>query len=249
MRSYRNTPPTISTTGFTLIEVVIAVGLLAIISTMIFQSLSQTFTTRDMLDRSQTSLHGARVAIQRLSDDLASTFLSPYKIKGYTDEKQPTRFLGNAKELTLTSMTHLRLFRNVRESDQSELTYLLEDDPKAGRQNLVRKEYKRIEIERAADQEPVSLVLVEGVHDFKLRYCNGEKGEWTEEWDTTKSDFKDKLPLAVEVSIVVNPDPENDKPLEDDLFTLKTIAFIERLFEQARSGNQKLTGCSDEKLF
>src|SRR5207245_4529841 len=60
--------------GMTLIEVMVAIAIVAILGTMIWTAFSQTATNRRIIESAQDRYHAAAIAMDRISRDLQSAF-------------------------------------------------------------------------------------------------------------------------------------------------------------------------------
>ena len=109
--------------GFTLLEVVVALGVLALIGTLTFSTIASALNTRDLLEKDDRVNHYARVAMTRLRRDLSLAYLTKNTSALNTYR---TIFVGkdNSEEdrVWFASLSHLRLYRDARECDQTELT-------------------------------------------------------------------------------------------------------------------------------
>lgn len=115
---------------------------------------------------------------------------------------------GEADRLRFSSLSHLRLFKDAKESDQCKVSYeILASQEEGGGQNLVRREEAWLDATAEVKADP--LVLVENVKSFNIEYYDLAKGEWVKEWDTEKADWQGKLPLATRVTLsFADPDDE-----------------------------------------
>ena len=100
----------INSYGFTLLEILIAVFILAIVLLTIFTSYTGTFRIIDEAE-SQADTYGmARIALERMLEDLESIYF-PKTSKTLESEGatiQPTRFVGEDKEIKERSADSLR---------------------------------------------------------------------------------------------------------------------------------------------
>lgn len=202
--------------GFTLIEVVVALGVMALIGLMSWQALSGSMQARDFLEEEEAFQRSANSALARLEHHLALAYLTDNLTAVNTYQ---TVFIakdgGERDELWMASLGHRRRFRDSRESDQTELTFWLEDDPEnEDAYVLLMREAPRID--ERPDEDGGVLPLAHGVQRFDLRFLDTTSGEWIEEWDTTGADQANRLPRAVQVVLVLlgpgQEDPEEKTP-------------------------------------
>jgi general secretion pathway protein J len=181
--------------GFTLVELLIAVAITATIGAMTVGSFVQldraTQLTRAQGDRQAA----ARLALTRLSREVSMAFLSDnFDRRRYRD--RPTLFVGREDELLFTTMAHQRLHRDVRESDQAVVEYVVERDPeRPGEEALFRRSKPRLDDE--PDRGGRKDLVADRVTSFRLRYWDARRGEWAREWTTRSVEHANELPSRV----------------------------------------------------
>ncbi|MDO8527622.1 MAG: type II secretion system protein GspJ [Deltaproteobacteria bacterium] len=212
-----------SSRGFTLIEVLVAVGLISVIMVLIWQATGQTLKAKQRIEKRNEVYHNARVSVDKMVQDISMAFLlsGPSQLGQRQGSPQlKTVFKGEEDSLFFDSLSHLRLFQESKESDSAEVGYKLENDPD-GRDTkmLMRRESKWIDDK--PEEGGVWFPLSYGVKNLKLEYYDAKKGEWQSSWNTD-SDTGPKLPRAVKIKIAFeNPDNKD----EDVMIT--TVAWIE----------------------
>jgi general secretion pathway protein J len=143
------------------------------------------------------------VALTRLARELSQAFLSSdYDRKRYREPL--TVFLGkdrgNEDDLLFTSMSHVRLRRDAKESDQSVLEYTLEPDPDhAGERALFRRE--KAHLDENPDRGGAKAVVCEHVTTFDVQYWDWKRQEWAREWVTNSAEHANVLPTRVKVRL------------------------------------------------
>jgi len=168
--------------GFTLLEVLVAVGLLGFVSLLMVQAIRLSFQAREEIARIEDLNHGAQVALRRMASDISMAYLS-----NHVNPEEPTTatlFDGRQDRLTFSYLGHERRRRGARESDQGIVEYRL-DRGDEGR-ILVRRE------KATPDAEPerggVRETLVAGVKDFRLAYWDEKAEDWKDEWEAIMED-------------------------------------------------------------
>jgi general secretion pathway protein J len=206
--------------GFTLIEVMVSVGIMGVIMVLIWSSTSQSLKSKDRTEARDLLFHSGQVALRKIADDVAVTFLTSQaapataaaaaQAAAETDMK--TFFIGEDRgeqdALRFTSLAHMRLVKNSKESDQCRIAYEVVPDPEEPRAfNLVR--HQQPWLTKTTEVEGRSFVVAEKILRFNVEYYDDRKGDWGKEWDTEKVDWKDRLPLAVRITLVfADPDDE-----------------------------------------
>lgn len=190
--------------GFTLVELLIAVAITAIIGAMTVGSFVQvdraTQLTRAQGDRQAA----ARLALARLSREVSMAFLSDNFDRDRYRERV-TLFVGREDELLFTTMAHQRLHRDVRESDQAVVEYVVDRDPdRPGEEALFRRSKARLddEPERGGRKD----LVADRVASFRLRYWDAQRGDWAREWTTRSVEHANELPSRVRFELEVAKD-------------------------------------------
>jgi general secretion pathway protein J len=198
--------------GLTLLEVMVSIGILAMVGSLIYGAFDGMSRSRRGLSRINDRYHQGRAALSRMSRELQSGFLSVHQPPSEAARVRKTAFIGTTERVDFTSFSHRRLERDSHESDQNEIGYFISRDPESSsKYDLVRRESKYI------DEYPtkggIIQVLAEDVDSFSLQYFEPVTGEWVDTWDSTQlSGQPDRLPSAVKVTVVLNGGP-NDEPL------------------------------------
>ncbi|MBX3181012.1 MAG: prepilin-type N-terminal cleavage/methylation domain-containing protein [Polyangiaceae bacterium] len=194
--------------GFTLLELLVAVTILALVSLLIYGAFSGLRSTRDGVGQVSGRYHEGRSAMQRIARELQGSFLSFNRPIDASLMVRQTAFIGHrgspADRVDFTSFAHRRLDRDSHESDQCELSYFGSPDPKQrGVTDLVRRVSPYIDLE--PDRGGRVQVLATDIDLFQLEYLDPYTGRWQEQWDTTQAlGQKDRLPLQVRVTLVLN---------------------------------------------
>lgn len=231
------------TPGFTLIEVLVSVAIMGIIMTLIWSTTTQSLRTKDRVEKRDLQFHIGRVALRKLGDDLTVAFLSkaarasPASPEATTPATAAASGLktffvgedqGGQDSIKFTSLSHLRLFKNAKESDQCKVMYEVvtsKDDPQV--YNLVRREDPWLD--ETADVKGREMVLISGIKDFDIEYYDSRRNEWMKEWDAQKVDWQSRLPQAVRVRLTF-ANPEDEEDTEENEIQMSTSVVL-TLFE------------------
>jgi general secretion pathway protein J len=184
--------------GFTLLEVMIAVAITAVIGAMaagVYQQVDRAASVaRDQGER----YAGARLALTRMSREVSMAFLSEhYDRARYRD--RPTLFKGDTDKVLFTTMAHVRLVQDAKESDQSVVEYLVQRDPVSGEDALYRREKVRVDDE--PDRGGRTDLVATHVKRLSLRYWDLKRKEWVREWSTRTPEKLNELPTRVRVEL------------------------------------------------
>lgn len=209
--------------GFTLLEVTIAVAITAVMAAMAFGAFRRAAAARDLTDEQEERFAGARVALSRMSSELSQAFLSEHYDHKRFPRERPTLFRGRADGILFASMSHERLVRDARESDQALLEYALDRDADfTGEQALFRREKVRLDDE--PDRGGSRAVLCHHVKSLELAYWDWSKQEWVSQWSTAPGE-RPLLPTRVRVKLTLRMPDGRDQPFE----TQARIAIVRPL--------------------
>lgn len=163
--------------GFTLIEILVAVGLLAMLGIILATSTSALMGSIKDNRTTQELYHVARVALTRMEREIAMAYLSKHQ-----GEKRTTKtvFLGKNNSLTFIYMGHRRMVRGVQESDEGVVEYKLERDRESNGTVLIRRE------KTVVDDQPYKggrkEILAYNVKKLTFAYWDMDKESWQADW-------------------------------------------------------------------
>ena len=196
--------------GFTLIEVLIAMAIVAVMAVMTIGSLSEIDHASSAAKEQDERAAAARLALRRMGRELSMAFLSDnYDTRRYRDPL--TLFVGREDELLFTTMAHVRLYRDARESDQSIVAYKLDSDPDhSGEKALFRREKPRLDDE--PDRGGKSALVADHVTALKLQYWDAKRKDWAREWTTRSTEHAKELPQRVRIELEMTlPDRRTER--------------------------------------
>lgn len=213
MIKQNSAPMALSSTeaGFTLLEVMIALAILALMSLAIFYSTDQLLRSKEDTEIRDEKEHAISLALNRIADDLSMAYTVKNAELLGQDFDGEIAFKGSEERINFAAFANQPYLRNVRESDSAEIGYYLEpmpEDPK--KYNLMRRQ--SAEVDRDVEVGGRFYVLMEDVEKLTFQYWDDKSEEWKKNWDSTSIDFANKLPRAVKVEIeVMMPDEEEKK--------------------------------------
>ncbi len=191
--------------GFTLMEVMIAVAITALMGALISMAFQTGIKAKETVEADAERYRMLRTAMSRMTREIGAAFVSDrYDPKRYRDQyDRPTNFIGTRDKLIFTSMAHQRLYRDAKESDQMVVEYSIKRSSEKDvrdREDLIRRVNPVIgvdPIERGGTED----VLFEGIERLELAYWDSEKKDWDDEWDTRRTERKSILPTRVRITI------------------------------------------------
>ena len=191
--------------GFTLIEILLALALMAFITGLIWGAFAQTAKVKERIETAQERTHSVRVALMRMTREIEMAFLS-FENVGTVERR--TRFSGTScadfDDLMFSWFGHQRLRGDVPEGDTALVSYFGAPDPERSLvQNLMRRETHRLENKDPRMIPGETYILCPDVARLKFTYYDFKAKEWREEWDTTKADGYQYLPTQVRIALTV----------------------------------------------
>jgi general secretion pathway protein J len=193
--------------GMTMIEVMVAVAILAGIAVFIHGVMVSLSNGKKGEGMRAERAHQGREALQRFVRDLSAAYLSLHVPQNQTLITGKTAFVGHSgmpfDRVDFTAFAHLRTERDAHESDQAEVSYFVAKDPDvADKMDLVRREQTPIDFDPL--KGGIRNVVAEDIEEFDLRYFDPMTGMWVENWDSTQvSGQPNRLPLEVEVTLTL----------------------------------------------
>lgn len=181
--------------GFTLIEVLVAIAIFAIMSALAYGALSQTISSSQTLGESMERLKALQRAIRQLDSDFMQLAARPVR-KDLGDNFSPAleadALSGIALELTRGGWSNPM---GLPRGTQQRVAYLVEDE------TLIR--YYWNVLDRSYTNEPIIVALLDGVDSLQIRYLL-DSGDWADRWPPDASAAGLSLrarPRAVEVVV------------------------------------------------
>jgi general secretion pathway protein J len=207
-----------STRGFTLIEVMVAMAILAMVSVLVWSSFRQTALTKRNVEAQAARYRTVRLALDRMARELAMAFLSQNE-----DTAQPerrTRFVGHRRtgvdDVIFSYFGHQRLYEDSAEADTAVVSFTSEPDrERRGVTNLMRRETRRLGYGKPEDLSGQKDILCDEVTSLKIDYYDARDKQWRQEWNTTSADGQpDRLPSKIKLTLTVKDERGKDVPFQ-----------------------------------
>lgn len=199
LNAHRSTPS--ACPGFTLLEILITIAILAVLATMVYASFDASIKVIERVDKGSDKYREARFIISRLSEELSMAFRPK-------DNSMPEAIFvgqnsildGRAHDsLRFTSLSHFRSVPDQAASDFNLIEYSLETSPDGNGWVLLHKERDNL-YELSGDSFSQGgggqFVIGEDIHGLNLRYFDGKT--WLDSWN---AENEKGLPKVVEIKI------------------------------------------------
>lgn len=181
--------PTASQRGMTLIEVMVAVAILAVMGFMVYGGLYISIRSQERAEVLHERYHSARVFLGRIKTELAMAFVSLHQSE---EGDTMTLFEGEDDRVLFNTTAHIPIRKDAHESDQLEVEYFLGRD-EDGETAVLRR--AKLHIDDDAGRGGREEVVLRGVRDFELDYYDKDKEDWTDDWDVVIEDAAEKREL------------------------------------------------------
>lgn len=187
--------------GFTLLELLVAMAIFALVSVMVYTGLSETLQTRERLAAEQQFWRALFLTFWRLEDDVGQA--RPRSVRANDGNTLPAlrgqlvdpRALGEPS----LEFTRSGIVRTTAEAgDLQRVGYRLAEGV------LYRLTWSQLD--RAPQSEPVASPVMANVEEFALRFFD-TRGQWLDEWPPREASGQvssaalSTLPRGLEVKI------------------------------------------------
>jgi general secretion pathway protein J len=185
--------------GFTLIEVIVSIGILAMMTTSMYLILRNSSEVQQESSARAALNQMGRNATEIMRKELSQAYLSQNQTEHWktlfkAEDTDPI------DEVYFVAKSHEKRYADVKESDLAEIHYTSESDRDGGVfRTLLHREAPIIDDE--PERGGTVLAMAHNVRELELRYYDEKKEEWVEEWDSESADYVDRLPRAVEIRL------------------------------------------------
>ena len=211
--------------GFTLLEVMIAVAVMALIGGLTWKSFDGAYDLKRRVESAEERDQTMRGALDRIAREVSMTFLSEhYDRKRFRERPTLFRLRDGRREadLLFTSFAHERLHVDAKESDQALFEYSIGPDPKDGSKRDLFRRVKPLldeDSERGGDKA----VLAEGVVAFSVEAWEPKDREWRAEWNSNGADRTGGVLVPPRVRLILTVRDEEGK---EKTYTTQAKVFL-----------------------
>jgi prepilin-type N-terminal cleavage/methylation domain-containing protein len=200
-----------TTSGFTLIEVVIGAALMALILVSAYLCLNAGFSSQKIIEPRTEIIQNARVAMSLITADLRAAC----PLSQDTEFLGMQRMLGSVEGDNLDFGTHNYTPRKPRESDFCQESIYVNEDPQTGHFSLWRRRNPTMAFDPLAGGSKEEIAT--GIVGLRFEYYDGT--DWYSTWGELKSGKRETtrknqpnlsgLPSAVRVTLLMDSNPKS----------------------------------------
>lgn len=182
--------------GFTLIEIVIALAVFAIVGTMAFTGLNAILKWQADLNVRTDQIKSIQLTLKYLERDISRAITRP--IRDQYGDSQPA-FSSDGETIMSFTYSGWRNPTGLLRSNLQRVAYEIDLDEN----ELIRHSWNRLD--GAISEDAREAILLEDVEELKLEFLNLGNG-WVDRWPALNAEPNSAgLPRAVLVSMTVKP--------------------------------------------
>ena len=200
----------IRVSGFTLVEILIAIFILGLVMSTVYVAYSGTMKIVRDIEYQNNLYKMARTAMDRMIKDLSSLQLS----SGSFDLRAEKKTLSNREfySLSFWSASHLAFGENEGTGRPAAISYYVEEDEGRGSFSLWRLDLAGA---KPSQEKNISgrFVVCQNVDSLSLRFYDST-GRELESWDSSSfsADQKGRAPVAVKIELALINLNDKEKP-------------------------------------
>ncbi|KAB8031996.1 PulJ/GspJ family protein [Fluviispira multicolorata] len=204
--------------GFSLLEIILALSILATLSVLTINILTTQLNTREKVTDYNSQKHAMNMAMKKIYEDLQSAYISDqnYTAALNLGARQiiPQLYYRN-KNLVFSTSNYKSYIANSTQSNLAFVRYFVRTDPgNSTRNQLMRVVDTNMSDSIERDEVGLTEVLNPDIKEFKVQFWNGS--DYREEWDSTANDTQNKLPKLVKIHLEAYfPESALEKQLRD----------------------------------
>lgn len=213
--------------GFTLVEVLVAMAIFAVLAAGVYQVLSSMVDTQVRITEHASKLRTMQVSMRILAQDLEQVAMRDIRLPNEDREPAFAHDLNGYDLLfTTRSLTNPLL---ERRSNLQRVAYVLENSENANGEKTWWR-YVWPVLDRRDSPQPIKQKMLTGIDEWHFEFLDSE-GDWQRDWPDDKNDDKKRirdLPVAIKVTIIAS-----DKASYERQFQLGNVIHqqVEKLGE------------------
>ncbi|HLS81816.1 MAG TPA: type II secretion system minor pseudopilin GspJ [Steroidobacter sp.] len=181
--------------GFTLLEVLVAVAVFAIVGALAMGGYNELTRQSDIVEENASRTRAVQRTVQRLVQDFS--MLEPRPVRASLGDSREGALRSIRGQTPLAELTRSSWPNpaGVQRSTLQRVAWRLEDD------RLIRDYW--VVLDRTLNSEPTSALMLEGVQRLELRFMDANRS-WHEQWPPlgySAPDLPRVRPIAVEIKL------------------------------------------------
>ena len=181
--------------GFTLVEVLVAVFIFAIVAALAYGGYNQLARQDEIVDQNASRTRAIQSAVQRMAEDFE--MIEPRPVREPLGESVEPALRSDARTETLAELTRSGWSNpaGVSRSTLQRVAYRLQD-------NKLQRAYWNA-LDRTLSVEPTTTVLIDHVRTVSFRFMD-QNQSWHEQWPPLGYSGPDAArlrPIAVEITL------------------------------------------------
>lgn len=181
--------------GFTLVEVLVAVFVFAIVAALAYGGYNQLTRQDEIVDKNASRTRAIQTAVQRMAEDFE--MIEPRPVREPLGESVEPALRSDARTETLAELTRSGWSNpaGVSRSTLQRVAYRVQD-------NKLERAYWNA-LDRTLSVEPTTAVLVDHVRTVSFRFMD-QNQSWHEQWPPLGYSGPDAVrlrPIAVEITL------------------------------------------------
>ncbi len=199
--------------GFTLLEVLIAISILALMAGIVFSVVLGSTRRSRALDEEMELRQTAGAVLSLIAEDVKGAYVQPGSVPFFLGRDAFNRD-NPADGIDLVTTAVLPVNPMTVSGDLAEVGYTIIHEADSETGTLYRRE--QAPPDESGDDGGESFEMTDRVQSLNLRYFDGES--WNDEWDSqdqARDNMKGRIPNEVEIEITLED--------QDALVTLRTI--------------------------
>lgn len=196
-----------SARGFSIIEIVIAAALIAMLGLALLTLLRTGFRSKNLLISVSGRYHDGRLAMERMANEISMAYLS-----SHVNPVNPvviTKFDGQESSIAFDAFGNIPFLKDAKESDQRELSFFIADDEKTRKPALMRKVHNNLTDDLGKDGRVE--VLCPDVKSLTFKYWDDDIKTWQPVWTTDGAVPRQLLPSRVQIELVILMNDEKER--------------------------------------
>ena len=206
-----------SSSGFTLVEILVAIAIFAVVMTTVFGSFQAVFSNNEKIRQSDVAIEAAKDCFDRMVIDLSEIYIpqSPYyKPPGINDPATAYRVVADTavvenrefSRLRFTSLAHTAMGLNPADGIAEIVYYVMP----AGEDRLDLRRSDTLFPYRSFEPRKTDPILCRNIGAFVVELVDHE-GKTHPRWNSDGEDFEYATPRAVNILVAIGQPPEERK--------------------------------------